>query len=245
MSLFSVKNYDVILTGGSRGIGEALLNAFIKEGSNVVMLDVTKPKSSVNYKYIKCDLSNKKSIYNAINNLNKLDIKPKVLVNCAAITLSEEAIKYKDSDWEKTISTNLTGTFYLCREIAKIMIKNKTHGSIINYTSISSEVGFENNPSYAASKSGVKHLTKALAVEWGKYNIRVNNVSPGYTNTPMNKKSWNDPKLNKIRSDNSVFNRWAQPEEMIGPTIFLASEASSYVTGIDLIVDGGWIIKGF
>ena len=86
--------------------------------------------------------------------------------------------------------------------------------------------------------------SKALAVEWGRYNIRVNNIAPGYTKTTMNDNSWNDPILRKQRSDNTVLGRWALPEEMVGPTIFLASEASSYVTGIDLIVDGGWKVKG-
>ena len=83
-----------------------------------------------------------------------------------------------------------------------------------------------------------------LEYEWGKYGIRVNNIVPGYTNTPMNSKSWNDEILRKQRADKSVFGRWAEPEEMVGPSIFLASEASSYITGTDLVVDGGWLAKG-
>ena len=101
-----------------------------------------------------------------------------------------------------------------------------------------------NPAAYAASKGGLKQLTKALAVEWGKYGIRVNNIVPGYTNTPMNSKSWNDKLLRRQRADNSVFGRWAEPEEMVGPAIFLASEASSFITGTDLVVDGGWLTKG-
>ena len=124
------------------------------------------------------------------------------------------------------------------------MIKSKTKGSIINYTSIGAEQGFPNNPAYAASKGAVKQLSKALAVEWGQYGIRVNNIVPGYTATPMNIKSWNDKKLRKMRSEQTVLKRWAKPEEMVGPTIFLASDASSYITGIDLVVDGGWLAKG-
>ena len=124
------------------------------------------------------------------------------------------------------------------------MIKSKTKGSIINFTSIGAEQGFPNNPAYAASKGAVKQLSKALAVEWGQYGIRVNNIVPGYTTTPMNKKSWDDKKLRKTRSNQTILNRWAKPEEMVGPSMFLASDASSYVTGTDLIVDGGWLVKG-
>ena len=124
------------------------------------------------------------------------------------------------------------------------MIEQKLGGSIINFTSIGAEQGFANNPGYAATKGAVKQLSKSLAVEWGEYGIRVNNIVPGYTNTPMNSKSWGDPILKKQRSDNTVFGRWAEPEEMVGPAIFLASDASSYVTGTDLVVDGGWLVKG-
>ena len=139
---------------------------------------------------------------------------------------------------------NLDGVFTVCQEVGKEMVAKSTPGSIINLTSIGAEQGFSNNPGYAATKGGVKQLTKALAVEWGKHHIRVNNLVPGYTNTPMNSKSWNDVSLRKQRSDNTVLGRWAEPEEMVGPAIFLASEASSYVTGIDLVVDGGWLTKG-
>ena len=124
------------------------------------------------------------------------------------------------------------------------MIKSKIKGSIINITSMGAEQGFPNNPAYQASKGGVKQLTKALAVDWGQYGIRVNNIVPGYTNTPMNKISWNNKKLRKARADNTLLKRWAKPEEMVGPSMFLASDASSYVTGTDLIVDGGWLVKG-
>jgi gluconate 5-dehydrogenase len=139
---------------------------------------------------------------------------------------------------------NLTAVFVLCKAVGQKMINSGEGGSIVNVTSIGAEQGFANNPSYAASKGGVKQLTKALAVEWGEYRVRVNNIVPGYTNTPMNAKSWSDPDLKEQRASNSVFKRWAEPSELVGPAIFLASQASSYVTGSDLVVDGGWLAKG-
>ena len=112
-------------------------------------------------------------------------------------------------------------------------MKKRKNGSIINITSINAELGFPNNPAYVASKGGLKMLGKSLARDWGKYGIRVNNLGPGYFKTLMNKKSWENPKTRKARID-----------ELVGPCIFLASDASQYVTGQDIYVDGGWTANG-
>ena len=124
------------------------------------------------------------------------------------------------------------------------MIKQRRGGSIINVTSIGAVQGFPNNPAYVATKGAVRQLTRGLAYDWGKYNIRVNNLAPGYTHTPMNQKSWDDPALRAERAGRTFLGRWAEPEDMVGPVVFLASDASRYVTGTDLYVDGGWNAKG-
>ena len=124
------------------------------------------------------------------------------------------------------------------------MIRQNKGGSIINITSIGASQGFPNNPAYCSTKGGVRQLSKALAHDWGKYGIRVNNLVPGYTHTPMNQKSWEDNNLRQERAAHTMLGRWAEPEDMIGAAIFLASDASSYVTGSDLYVDGGWNSKG-
>ena len=242
--MFSVNGYNVIITGGSRGIGLALAKGFSAAGANVVVFDINPPEDKGNCRYFNCDLGNQDHIQAALNTLFSDGFTPKVLINCAAVTIPAPSHQYSDTDWRKSISVNLDGVFTLCREVGRIMINSSISGSIINFTSIGAEQGFANNPGYAATKGAVKQLTKALAVEWGEYNIRVNNIVPGYTNTPMNSKSWNDPLLKKQRSEHTVLGRWANPSEMVGPTIFLASEASSYITGIDLVVDGGWLVKG-
>lgn len=244
MSIFSVNGVNVIITGGSRGIGLALVQGFSAAGANVIVLDINSPEEPGNYKYCNCDLGNQNDIQTTLNEITSSGFIPKVLINCAAVTIPGESYQYSNADWRRSISVNLDGVFTLCRDVGNVMIKNEIAGSIINFTSIGAEQGFANNPGYAATKGAVKQLTKALAVEWGGYGIRVNNIVPGYTNTPMNSKSWNDPLLKKQRSDHTVFGRWAESSEMVGPTIFLASDASSYVTGIDLVVDGGWLIKG-
>jgi 2-deoxy-D-gluconate 3-dehydrogenase len=241
---FSVHGYNVIITGGSRSIGLALVQGFADAGANVIILDIKPPEVKGNYKYFHCDLGNQESIGVALKKVFSKGFLPKILINCAAITIPAPSHKYSNTDWRKSISVNLDGVFILCRDIGNAMIENGVPGSIINFTSIGAEQGFANNPGYAATKGAVKQLTKALAVEWGEYGIRVNNIVPGYTNTLMNSKSWNDSLLKKQRSDHTVLGRWAEPEEMVGPAIFLASDASSYITGIDLVVDGGWLVKG-
>ena len=242
--MFSVKGVEVVIIGGSQGIGKALVSGFVNASARVTMFDKEPPNSFDSFDFIKCDLSMKSSIEEALIEYYKKNTIIKVLINCAAITIPGESHTYTDENWYKSLSVNLSGIFFLCREVGRQMIEQQTGGSIINFTSIGAEQGFANNPGYAATKGAVKQLSKALAVEWGEHRIRVNNIVPGYTNTPMNSKSWGDPLLKKQRSDNTVFGRWAEPEEMVGPAIFLASDASSYVTGIDLVVDGGWLVKG-
>jgi len=115
---------------------------------------------------------------------------------------------------------------------------------IINITSLNSELAFLDNPAYVAFKGALKQLTKSLALDLGKYGIRVNNVGPGYFRTNMTKKSWEDPEKNKARCDRTVLGRWGEPKDLAGTIIFLCSNASSYITGQDIYVDGGWLIKG-
>tara|TARA_B100000401_G_C52698185_1_gene667757 strand:+ start:217 stop:957 length:741 start_codon:yes stop_codon:yes gene_type:complete len=243
-NIFNLKNKKILVTGGSSGIGNALVEAFHEHGSVVTNLDIKKSKTIKGVDFIKCNLESIESIDIALREYCKMYKCPDVIVNCAAVTISGDAKKYNFSSWQKTININITAIFYICKFLGNIMIKNKIKGSIINYTSIGAERGFSNNPAYTASKAAVKNLTKSLSVEWGKYGIRVNNIVPGYTATPMNSKSWNCKKLRDQRSKHTSLGRWAKPEEMVGPSIFLASNASSYVTGADIVVDGGWLSKG-
>ena len=116
--------------------------------------------------------------------------------------------------------------------------------SIINFSSIGGLLGFPNNPSYGASKGALLSLSKALANDFGSRNIRVNCILPGYFRTKMTEKSYNDSLKKLKREENTMLGRWGNPEELVGITIFLASDASSYITGVDIPVDGGWINKG-
>jgi len=124
------------------------------------------------------------------------------------------------------------------------MIKKKIKGRIINFSSIGAKIGFPNNHSYGPSKSGLTQLSKMLANDWSKFGININTIIPGYFSTEMNKASWKNKKKKNQRSQNTLLKRWGKPSEIIGPVVFLSSEASSYVTGSEIVVDGGWLSKG-
>jgi len=244
-SLFSLEGKIALVTGGGSGIGEAVSIGLKDNGAAVGVFDIKSPlKQSEKIKFYKVDLSRQseleKGFTQFIEDFKGIDI----LVNCAGITMPAPSEDYPKENWEKTLAVNLSAIFFLCQLSGKQMIKQKRGGSIINVTSIGAAQGFPNNPAYVATKGGVSQLTRGLAYDWGKYNIRVNNLGPGYTHTPMNQKSWNDPTLHKARAERSLLGRWAEPEDMVGPVVFLASDASRYVTGIDLYVDGGWTAKG-
>ena len=123
-------------------------------------------------------------------------------------------------------------------------MKKKSNGSIINITSINAELGFPNNPAYVASKGGLKMLSKALAKDYGKFGIRVNNLGPGYMKTEMVKASYQNKKARNLREKHTILGRWGTPEDLVGPCIFLASDASKYMTGQDIYIDGGWLANG-
>lgn len=245
-NIFSVMGKVVIVTGALRGNGRAIAQGFLDYGAIVYFCDSMPDlnfKESSKAHFIRCDIRFESNIEKLINiimeNNNEIDI----LVNNAGVSISSSEDSYDEYTWDKTFDINLKGTFRLSRVVAKIM-KNRRAGSIINITSLGAEFGFPNNPAYVASKGGLKQLSKAMAVDLAPYGIRVNNVCPGYIKTDMTKKSFDDVVLKEERDRRIMLNRWGESSDLIGACIFLGSEASSYITGIDLFVDGGWSAKG-
>ena len=243
-----MKKKLVIVSGGMSGIGFSIVNFLISKNYNVISLDIKKTKinNTSKLKFVRCDITSIKKIKKEISKINNdKEVEIIGLINCAGITITKNSLNYNLKDWNKTIATNLTAPFFLTQEIVRCMIKNKTKGSIINFTSISSELAMPDNPAYNSSKAGLKHLTKSLAVDFSKFGIRINNISPGYTKTKMTKKSWKDLALRKKRSSRTLMNRWANSSEYNEAVLFLLdNKKSSYITGQDFIIDGGWTIKG-
>ena len=232
---------NVLVTGGSSGIGNSIIKILNQNGYNSINFDLKKN----NYpNFYKTDLASIKSIYKNFNAVVKKYKKIHSLINCAGVTFPGNSKNYSLKSWDTTLKVNLTAPFVLSQIVGKNMIKNKIKGSIVNITSIGAELAFPENPAYQASKAGLKHLTKALAYDFSKYNIRVNSLAPGYTVTPMNRKSFKNKILKKKRSNQSMLNRWGFPFEIAETAIFLISEKSSFTTGQNFIVDGGWTSKG-
>lgn len=246
---FSVKDKIVIVTGAARGNGRAIAEGFLKHGAIVYLFDLLETTESIRelakndkVHFVVGDLRNKVDIDRLVSTVLKENGCIDVLVNNAGVSYSSEDV-YNEDIWDQTFNVNLKGAFLLSARVAEVMKKKRT-GSIINITSLGAELGFPGNPSYVASKGGLKQLSKAMAVDLSQYNIRVNNVCPGYFKTDMTRKSYNDPDLREARSKRIMLGRWGNPSDLVGPCIFLASEAAAYITGIDLFVDGGWVAKG-
>lgn len=251
-NLFNLTNKTAIITGAAKGNGFAIAKGFLEVGAEVYFVDIAaqKLRNSVqslnnnNAIAIVADLTKDEDLVKIFSTVICKSGKIDVLVNNAGITIGGiSSENYLSESWNKTFILNLDSVFKLCQLVGKEMI-NKKGGSIINITSIGSELGFPENPAYVSSKGGLKMLTKALARDWAQYNIRVNNLVPGYMRTDMTIKSYKDKELYNERLKRIMIKRWGKPEDLIGPAIFLASDASSYVTGIDLFVDGGWTANG-
>lgn len=243
-----------IITGGSSGIGGAIANDYAKAGAKIIIaaraLDPLIRKNEELEKlgaesdYVQADVSSEKDVKKikqlALERFGQIDI----LVNAAGITMVSPAEELTIENWQKCMDINSTGTFMMCQEAGKVMIANGG-GKIINITSIVAHAGIPNRAAYAASKGAVRQLTENLALEWGKHNIQVNAISPGYVSTPLFEDLVKKGVHDKAKLEARIpLGRLAQPEDIAGPARFLASEASNYVTGVILKVDGGWLVNG-
>ena len=241
--LFNIKNFVTIVTGSGRSIGLKIAASFYEYGAKVIRIDLNLKKHKL-YKfddYI-IDLTKQKLVDRCVNEIKHKYGRIDVLINNAGVTINSTNF-YDEKILKKTLSVNLIAAYNLSNKVCKIMSKRKK-GSIINITSLAAERGFIGNPSYQVSKAGLKQLTKALACDWGQKNIRINNVCPGYIKTPMTMRSFKNSKLKKNRDTRMILKRWGEPKDLVGPCIFLASDSSSYITGSDIFVDGGWLAKG-
>jgi NAD(P)-dependent dehydrogenase (short-subunit alcohol dehydrogenase family) len=165
------------------------------------------------------------------------------LINNAGITSPQ--FPQSDAVWQSTIDINLTAPFRWSRYFAAAVVDGSIrHGGIVFIGSLATALGFPKNPAYQASKAGILGLTRSFAHDLGRYRIRVNCVSPGYIHTAMTERSFSDPELNASRRRQTLLSRWGQPEDVANAVAFLCEPASSYITGINLPVDGGWMACG-
>jgi NAD(P)-dependent dehydrogenase (short-subunit alcohol dehydrogenase family) len=239
-NLFNIKDKKIIITGSNSGIGLELSRSLIKLNASVIRIDL-KFYGKLNTTDYVCDLRNKEEVLEIFKKIKKKFRNIEGLVNCAGISINlinpYEDINY----YENTLNSNLKSAFIVTTEACKIM---KKKGSVINITSLGAEQAFPMNPAYQLSKAGLRQLTKAFARDYSKFGIRFNNLCPGYIKSKMTLRSYKDPIAKKIRLERMLLNRWGKSSDLVGPAVFLLSEASSYITGTDIYVDGGWIVKG-
>ena len=235
-NIFSIKSKVCVITGGCGGIGLALSKAINQNDGKLIIIDkiIKKKLINKNIDYYQCDLENKNESKIVIKQIIKKYKYIDCLIN--AIGVSEP------NSFEKNINTNLVAVYNVTIAIIKNM--KKKGGSIINITSLNSELGFSKNPGYVSSKGALKMLTKSFCIDYSKYNIRINNLGPGYIKTNMTRKKFLNLRDRKMRVDRIPLGRYGNPEDLVGPVIFLMSEASSYMTGQDLYIDGGLLAKG-
>lgn len=247
--LFDIKDKVAMVTGARRGLGLAMAKGLVDAGARIVAVssgdkceELRKAVESAGGEmlYLKADLSKREDrkclVAKAVEHFGRLDI----LVNSAGVQHRQPAMEFDLDKWDNILSLMLTGIFELSQQAARVMEK-QGGGKIINIGSISCFQGGWTVPAYTAAKHGVAGLTKALANEWAAKNIHVNAIAPGYFDTEMCAAIKADPVREAKIRERIPAGRWGKPEELIGPLLFLASDASNYVDGHILSVDGGWM----
>jgi 2-dehydro-3-deoxy-D-gluconate 5-dehydrogenase len=246
---FKLENKTAIVTGSNQGIGKAYAIALAEAGADIIGAsyadDFSETKKEITarsrkFKSYVSDFSDRDSLYEFIRNVksdfNKIDI----LVNNAGTILRNPISEHSDEYWDKVIDVNLSAQFILTREIGKDMA-GRGYGKIVFIASLLSFQGGIFVPGYAASKGGVKQLTMAFANEWAARGVNVNAIAPGYIATDNTKALREDAARSKSILDRIPAGRWGTPEDLMGTVVFLCSDASSYLNGSVVTVDGGWM----
>ena len=197
-------------------------------------------KNGITTHYSIFDVFNENQVKDQIGRFEKESGGIDILVNNAGIHQRKPLKDMTLEEWQSVLDVNLTGAFLTSREVVQGMIKRR-YGKIINICSLMSEVGRETTGNYTASKGGLKMLTKAMAVEWAKFNIQVNGIGPGYFLTELTKPLSENPEFDSWLKKRTPAGRWGNPEELMGAAVFLASEASNFINGQVIYVDGGFL----
>jgi len=246
---FNLEGRTAIVTGSNRGIGQYYALALAEAGADIISVsyesnfDETEKmilKTGRKFKSYICDFSDRKDLYKFIadvkSDFNQIDI----LVNNAGTILRKPISEHPDEYWDNVIEINLSAQFILTRELGKLMV-GRGYGKIVFIASLLSFQGGITVPGYAASKGGVKQLTMAFANEWASKGVTVNAIAPGYIATDNTKALREDTVRNKAILERIPVGRWGTPEDLMGTVVFLCSDASNYLNGSVITVDGGWM----
>lgn len=250
---FSLKDRVGIVTGGGRGLGRTFCRAYAEAGAHVVVAEIdaqTGPDAAAEIEglgrralYVETDVTDRESCFAMVRKTLDTFGKVDFIMNNAGTVHHDHAESVSEADWKRVIDVNLNGVFYCCQAVAGPMVKRRS-GSIINIASMSGIIVNypQSQASYNASKAAVAHLTKSLASEWAQHNIRVNAISPGYMRTDMTAPLIDNPEYGGRWLEATPMKRAGNPEELAPLAVFLASDASSFMTGAEVVIDGGFTI---
>ncbi|MFV9511314.1 SDR family NAD(P)-dependent oxidoreductase [Tepidibacillus sp. LV47] len=254
MDLFNLEGKVAIVTGSGKGIGKAMALGLADAGADVVV--VARTQSDIDQTVLEIEQKGRKAIGISTDVKKKEEIekmveqtlhtfgKIDILINNAGMNIRTPALEVPEEEWELIVQTNMKSVFLASQAVGKHMVEQR-HGSIINISSVAGHVALRTGVAYAATKAGIIQMTKTLALEWGKYNVRVNAIAPWYFKTPLTEKLLaNEEYYNEVISRTPLC-RVGDVKELVGPAVFLASDASTYVTGHTIFVDGGMSIYGF
>ena len=255
--MFSLAGKTAVVTGGTRGIGSAMALAFAEAGADIILIqrDTTSKNTHDQITALgrsctihTADLSDHSSVQQIIPTLSKAGHNMHILLTCAGIQKRHDAHEFPDDDFDSVLQVNLRTVWTLNRDFGAYLLSKPTPssgkcGSIINIASLMSYQGGIRVPAYAAAKGGVSQLTKALSNEWVGKGINVNAIVPGYIATDMNEALINDEKRAEAILGRIPAGRWGRPDDFKGAAVWLASEASGYVSGTLVDVDGGWMAR--
>lgn len=251
LNSFSLKGKTALVTGCKRGIGKAMALALAEAGADIIGVSATLEKHGSmveqevegigrKFKAYACDFSNRKALNTFIETVKDDFPKIDILINNAGTILRAPAVEHSDEYWDKVIEVNQTAPFVLTREIGKEMVKRGA-GKIVFTASLLTFQGGITVPGYAASKGAIGQMTMAFSNEWAVKGVNVNAIAPGYISTDNTEALRSDEERSESILSRIPAGRWGQPDDFKGPIVFLCSDASNYMNGTTMLVDGGWM----
>lgn len=242
--LFSVADKVTLVSGGSRGIGKAMAKGFAERGAKVIVTgrqeDVLKATSKdLASDYRVCDVAKTQSIEQCVASVMEQYGRIDVLLNVAGVNIRQPTLEFTEEQYDYVVDINQKGAFFMVQAVGRQMLQQGS-GSIVNVDSLNTYAPVKNVLPYAMSKNAVVAMTRGLALEWGPGGVRVNSIAPGFILTDLTNKLWSDATMQEWGITNTPVGRLGKPEDMIGAAVFLASEASAFMTGQVVRVDGGF-----
>ncbi len=243
---FSLQDKVAVVTGGGQSLGLEVGRALKAAGAKVVVAEINaetgeQAAGDLEGNFVQVDVTDPESVKNMVSSLLDDHGRIDVLVNNAGVVHNIPSEEVPDEEWRKVMSVNLDGVFWCCREVGKMMLERGS-GAIVNIASMSGVISNHPQPqsAYNASKAAVIMLTKSLAGEWADRGVRVNAVSPGYIRTPLTELGMSKEEWSRVWLESTPLGRLAEPDEIAPAVVFLASDAASYATGTNFVVDGGY-----